>query len=151
MPKLHAQPTHFPSLTPTHTPTHTPTLFPTANPSSSPVETCPADCSSTGCSGITCTEDSECCATINEECVTFLVTCYDKTKGYGPDPDVNCTIDCTLDCTMICTDSSNQTKVEEDCAGLGIDSANIGCVEEKVTTFCTVESRNNAGKCFEGD
>ena len=77
------------------------------------------------------------------------MTCYDKTKGYGPDPDVNCTIDCTLDCTMICTDSSNQTKVEEDCAGLGIDSANsanIGC-GARDTSYCTVESRTNAGKC----
>ena len=142
MPKLHAQPTQ--STHSPYTPTHTPTLFPTANPSSSPVETCPADCSSSGCDGYTCTENSECCATIGEECVTFLVTCYDKTKGFSSTLS-------NLDCTMICTDSSNQTKVEEDCAGLGIDSANIGCVEEKVTTFCTVESRNNAGKCFEGD
>ena len=137
MPKLHAQPTHFPSLTPTHTPTHTPTLFPTANPSSSPVETCPANCSN--CSGETCTEKSDCCATSGEECVTFLANCYDKTGSYNSTVPI-------LDCTMICTDPTNQTKNEEDCAGLGIASENIGC-RGRVTSYCTVESRNNAGQC----
>jgi len=137
-------PTHSPSLTPTHTPTHTPTLFPTANPSSSPVETCSAVCGRvTDCVGETCTEDSDCCGTsgkFGEFCSTKARICWDKTKGYSfTDP--------ILDCTMICTDSSNQTKVEEDCAGLNTASANIGCVEGKVTAFCTVESRNNAGQC----
>ena len=144
MPKLHAQPTHSPSLTPTHTPTHTPTLFPTANPSSSPIQTCPADCSSTigDCVGYTCTEDSDCCATISEECDTKARICYDVTKVYN-------STDPILDCTMICTDSSNQTKLAEECAGLGIDSANIGCFKY-ATDRCTASTRTNAGKCSSG-
>ena len=100
MPKLHAQPTHSPSLTPTHTPTHTPTLFPTANPSSSPtIETCPADCSD--CLGETCTDESDCCETNGEVCVTMAFICFDETKSYSD-----------LDCTMICTDSSNQPRLK---------------------------------------
>ena len=137
MPQLHAQPTHSPSLTPTHTPTHTPTLFPTANPSSSPVETCPADCSD--CRGETCTEDSDCCATSFEECNTKARICYDQTKIYNSTVPI-------LDCTMICTDPSNQTKKEEDCAGLDIDSANIGCYKY-ATDKCSAATRTNAGTC----
>ena len=135
MPQLHAQPTHSPSLTPTHTPTHTPTLFPTANPSSSPVETCPANCSD--CRGETCTDGSDCCGTNGEGCYTFpTFICIDLTKSYN-------STDPSLDCTMICSFGGNLT---EECAGLGIDSANIGC-GARDTSYCTVESRTNAGKC----
>ena len=134
LPQLHAQPTHSPSLTPTHTPTHTPTLFPTANPSSSPtIKTCPADL------GNTCTEQSDCCQIPFPETCSASLVCWNR-RSDNPVTEVNC--------TMICTDPVNQTKKEEDCAGLGIDSANIGC-RAYDTSYCTVESRTNAGQCDE--
>ena len=87
----------------------------------------------------TCNEDSDCCATILEECDTKARICYDQTKSYNSTVPI-------LDCTMICTDSSNQTMLAEECAGLGIDPANIGCYQY-ATDKCSAATRTNVGQC----